>query len=303
MADRLPSLNALRAFECVARHLSVTKAADELHVTPAAVSLQVKALEADLGAKLVRRDGRGLALTTAGRAGLADLGEGFDRLARAARAMRPDRDRHMLTVSVEPSFAATWLVRRLDRFKRDHPGVDVRIDASMDRADFARDSVDLGIRYGTGDYPGLNVVRLFDDEVFPVCAPALMDGIHPLGEPGDLRWHTLLHLDWPPHMGEWPDWSSWLRAAGVDDIDAGRGPHFTDESMALQAAVQGQGVALGNTALVADDLAAGRLVWPFALCLPTMFAYYVVCPEGRADEPTITAFRDWLLAEAASSTV
>ncbi len=300
MADRLPSLNALRAFDCVARHLSVTKAADELHVTPAAVSLQIKALEADLGAKLVRRDGRGLALTTAGRSGLADLGEGFDRLARAARTMRPDRDRQMLTVSVEPSFAATWLVRRLDRFKRDHLGIDVRIDASMDRADFARDGVDVGIRYGTGDYPGLDVVRLFDDEVFPVCAPALMDGVHPLVEPGDLRWHTLLHLDWPPHMGEWPDWSSWLRAAGVDDVDAGPGPHFTDESMALQAAVQGQGVALGNTALVADDLVAGRLVWPFALCLPTMFAYYVVCPEDRADDPTVTAFRNWLLVEAAA---
>jgi len=303
MADRLPSLNALRTFECVARHLSVTKAAGELHVTPAAVSLQIKALEADLGAKLVRRDGRSLVLTDAGRAGLADLGAGFDRLARAARAMRPDRDRRMLTVSVDPSFAATWLVKRLERFKRARPAVDVRIHASMDFADFARDGVDVAIRYGMGYYPGLDVVRLFDDEVFPVCTPALMNGARPLREPGDLRRHTLLHVDWMPHTGEWPDWSSWLRAAGVDDIDAGRGLRFSDESMALQAAVQGQGVALGNTALVADDLAAGRLVWPFALCLPTMFAYYVVCPEGRADEPTITAFRDWLLAEGASSTV
>ncbi len=303
MADRLPSLNALRAFECVARHLSVTKAAGELHVTPAAVSLQIKALEADLGAKLVRRDGRSLALTIAGRAGLADLGEGFDRLARAARAMRPDRDRQMLTVSVEPSFAATWLVKRLEGFKRTRPAIDVRIHASMDCADFARDGVDVAIRYGMGDYPGLDVVRLFDDEVFPVCTPALMNGAHPLREPGDLRRHTLLHVDWVPHMGEWPDWSSWLRAAGVDDIDTGRGLRFTDESMALQAAVQGQGIALGNTALVADDLAAGRLVWPFALCLPTMFAYYIVCPEATADDPGIAGFRDWLLAEAASAVV
>ena len=303
MADRLPSLNALRAFEAVTRHLSVTKAADELHVTPAAVSLQIKALEADLGAKLVRRAGRGLVLTDAGRAGLADLGAGFDRLTRAARAMRPERGRQMLTVSVEPSFAATWLVKRLDGFKRARPAIDVRIDASMDCADFARDGVDIAIRYGAGDYPGLDVVRLFDDEVFPVCAPALMDGDHPLAEPGDLRWHTLLHLDWPPHMGEWPDWSAWLRAAVADDVDVGHGIHFTDESMALQAAVQGQGVALGNTALVADDLEAGRLVWPFELCLPTMFAYFVVCPEDRSDDAAIAAFREWLLAEAASTAV
>ncbi len=301
MADRLPSLNALRAFEAVARHLSVTEAAGELHVTPAAVSLQIKALEADLGAKLVRRAGRGLALTAAGRAGLADLGAGFDRLARAARAMRPGRGRQMLTVSVEPSFAATWLVKRLDAFKRAWPAIDVRIDASMDCADFARDGVDMAIRYGRGKYPGLHVVRLFDDEVFPVCAPGLMGGAHPLGEPGDLRWHTLLHLDWPPNLGEWPDWSTWLRAAGVDDIDADRGLHFTDESMALQAAAQGQGVALGNTALVADDLADGRLVWPFELCLPTMFAYYVVSPENAAGDPTIAAFRDWLLDEVAAA--
>ena len=303
MTHRLPSLNALRAFEAVARHLSISRAADELNVTPAAVSQQVKALEADLGATLLRRVRRELYLTDAAQAGLADLRAGFDRLTRAARRMRGDGERQLLTVRVEPTFAATWLVKRLEGFKQARPAIDVRIHASMDCADFARDGVDVAIRYGMGDYPGLDVVRLFDDEVFPVCTPALMNGAHPLREPGDLRQHTLLHVDWMPHMGEWPDWSSWLRAAGVDDIDTGRGLRFSDESMALQAAVQGQGVALGNTALVADDLAAGRLVWPFSLCLPTMFAYYIVCPKATADDPSIAGFRDWLLAEAASAVV
>lgn len=298
MVDRLPSLNALRAFEAVARHRSIKKAAAELHVTPAAVSQQVKGLEADVGAALLRRLVGGLALTEAGESGLADLREGFGYLTRAVRKMRAKRGRQLLTVSVDPSFAATWLVARLDRFKQAHPEIDLLLEASSASADLARDGIDAAIRYGSGDFPGLHAVRLFGEAVFPVCSPTLLEEPHPLREPADLRWHTLLHLEWTPAKGEWPDWRAWLRAVGVEGIDVERGPRFTEHSMALQAAMEGQGVALGSTALVADALAAGRLVWPFDFCVPTAFAYYLVCLEQRAEEPPIAAFRDWLVAEA-----
>lgn len=271
-------------------------------MTAAAVSQQVKVLEGDLGTKLLRRVNREFLLTDAAQAGLPDLREGFDRLAQAARKMREDNSRRLLTVSVDPSLAATWLVARLDRFREVHPHIDVLLEASMERADFGRDDVDMAIRYGAGDDPGLHVVRLFDEEVFPVCSPRLLEGSHPLREPQDLRHHTLLHLEWTPAKGEWPDWRTWLLAAGVGDIDATRGPRFSQHSMVLQAAVQGQGVALGSTALVTDDLAAGRLVWPFDLCVPTNFAYYIVGPEKTADQPKIVAFRSWLLAEAGRET-
>ncbi|WP_119461947.1 transcriptional regulator GcvA [Rhodospirillaceae bacterium SYSU D60014] len=297
MARRLPSLNALRAFEAVSRHGSIRAAADELHVTPAAVSQQVKALEEGLGVKLLRRAEGGLRLTEAGASGLEDLRAGFDRLSQAARKMRASNAR-LLTVSVDPSLAATWLIARLDRFKQRHPEIDVFLDASSAHVDLTREEIDMAIRYGAGDFPGLHAVRLFEDEVFPVCSPALLEGEHPLREPADLRWHRLLHLEWTPAKGEWPDWRSWLSAAGVESVDVTRGPRFTQHSMVLQAAVQGQGVALGSRALVADDLAAGRLVWPFDLCVPTSFAYYIVCLEAAAEDPRIAAFRDWLLAEA-----
>lgn len=297
MAERLPSLNALRAFEATARHLSLTRAASELHVTPAAISHQIKALEADLGVKLLRRSGREVRLTEAAQAGLAQLREAFDGLAQAARRMRAQAGGRLLTVSVTPSFAATWLVPRLDRFRAAHPEVDLRIHASHRVVDFARDGIDVAIRYGSGDYPGLHAVPLFEESIFPVCSPALVDGPPPLREPADLKGHTLLHVDLGPHHGTWPDWRMWLLAAGADDVDHTRGPRFSEISMALQAAVRGQGVALGSTGLVDDDLAAGRLVWPFDLCMPTDFGYYVVCPEATAGQANVAALREWLIAE------
>ena len=163
--------------------------------------------------------------------------------------------------------------------------------------DFARDGIDVAIRYGSGDYPGLHAVPLFEESIFPVCSPALVDGPAPLREPADLKGHTLLHVDLGPHHGTWPDWRMWLLAAGADDVDHTRGPRFSEISMALQAAVRGQGVALGSTGLVDDDLAAGRLVWPFDLCMPTDFGYYVVCPEESAGQANVAALRDWLIAE------
>lgn len=296
MTERLPSLNALRAFEAVARHLSFSEAAEELHVTQAAVSQQVKALEADLGARLLRRANRRIYLTEAGQAGLADLRVSFDRMARATRKMRADAGRQMLTIRVEPTFAATWLVARLDSFRDACNGVDIRIDASLDLPDFVRDGVDLAIHFGTGNYPGLDIQQLFRDDVFPVCSPRLLEGPKPLREPSDLQHHTLLHLESIPGYSEWPYWRAWLRAAGVENVDVSRGQRFTEHSMALQAAVEGQGVAMATTAIVADDIAKGRLVLPFDLHLTTIFAYYLVWPRDLASQPMIVAFRDWIRA-------
>ena len=299
MLQRLPSLNALRAFEAAARHLSLTKAAAELNVTPAAVSHQLKALEADLGLTLLRRAGATFVPSDAALAGLPDLRAAFDGLAQGVRKIRDHAGGGPLTLSVNPSFASTWLVPRLDHFKAAHPEIDVRLDASTDLVDFARDGIDAAVRYGAGDYPGTQTIRLFRESFFPVCSPALLDGPHPLRAPADLKWHTLIHVDWTSRTGEWPDWHMWLSAAGVTGVDHTRGTRFMQSNLALQAAVAGQGVALGSTALVADHLAAGRLVWPFELCLPTDFGCYFVCPQETAGLPKVAAFRDWLLAEVA----
>ncbi len=298
MNRHLPPLNALRAFEAAGRHLSFTKAAAELHVTPAAISQQLKTLEDSLGVQLFRRLNKALLLTDAGQACLPGLQAGFDRLAEAVKASRARDARRALTVSVAPSFGAKWLVPRLDRFRETHPGVDVRIDASHRLVDFVREDVDIGIRYGPGDYPGLRVDRLLTDEVFPVCSPRLRAGPHPLRIPDDLRWHTLLHVDLATGDPCCPDWRMWLLAAGVGDIDPTRGPQFSLSSMALQAAIEGHGVVLNSRVLVADDLVAGRLIKPFDLSFPVSFAYYVVCPETTADQPRIAAFREWVMAEA-----
>lgn len=297
MTRRLPPLNALRAFEAAGRHLSLTKAAEELHVTPAAIGHQIKALEDYLGVPLFRRLNRGLLLTDAGQACLPGLREGFDRLAAAVERARTQHQRRPLTVSVAPSFAAKWLVPRLERFREAHPGIDVRIDASTRLVDFQGEDIDLGIRYGPGNYSGLHVERLLTEEVFPVCSPHLLKGTHPLRIPADLRWHTLLHVDTDIQDSPWPDWTTWLLSAGVSDIDATRGPRFSLSSMAVQTAIEGHGVVLGSSVLVADDLAAGRLIRPFEHSTPVNFAYYLVCLETRAEQPRIAAFRDWLLTE------
>ena len=311
MARRLPPLNALRAFEVAARHLSFTKAADELSVTQAAISHQVKALEAHLGLKLFRRLNRGLLLTEEGQICLATAREAFDRIAETAERVRANERRATLTVSVLPSFASKWLVPRLGRFRLAHADIDVRVAPDERLVDFARDDVDMGIRYGNGRYPGLHTVWLMEEEVFPVCSPALRSGGHPLSAPSDLAHHTLLHDE--GHDG----WRTWLLAAGLPEIDPTRGPIFTDSSHLVEAAVEGQGVALARGALAAADLSAGRLTRPFALGLPAVadlyagrltrpfalglpaaFAYYVVCPEATAETPKVKAFTAWLLDEA-----
>ncbi len=292
MARRLPPLNALRAFEAAARHLSFTRAAGELNVTQAAISHQVKALEAGLGVTLFRRLNRRLLLTDAGQAYLPDVRDSFDRLAEATERLTARDRAGVLTVSVLPSFAARWLVPRLSAFREAYPDIDVLITPSNDIIDFARDDVDVAIRYGEGNWPGLRADRMMTEDIFPVCSPKLLEGPRPLKSPDDLRHHTLLHDDMRI------TWRTWFLAAGVEAIDSTRGPAFTDSGMVIQAAVEGHGVALGRSALATTDLAAGRLVKPFDISLPANFAYYVVSPEAAAGRPKIAAFRDWALDTA-----
>lgn len=293
MARKLPPLNALRAFESAARHLSFTRAAEELHVTQAAVSHQVKSLEEYLGIKLFRRFNRSLLLTDEGQAYLPMMTKAFDLMSDATTRLIKRDPAGPLTVSVLPSFAARWLVPRLGRFHRAHPEIDLRIDPAPGLVDFARGDVDIGIRYGRGVYPRLRSDRLLDEDIFPVCSPALMEGEHPLRVPGDLAYQTLLHDD--GHG----DWRTWLLAAQVEQVDPNRGMVFTDSSMLIEAAKRGQGVALARSVLAQDEIDEGTLVRPFGqMSVPAEYAYYIVCPEDTADQPKIVAFREWMLAEA-----
>ncbi len=292
MARSLPPLNGLRAFEAAARHMSFTRAAEELSVTQAAVSHQVKALEARLGVQLFRRASRSLILTEDGQRYLPDVRGAFDLIATATTRLRKQDSVGMLTVSVTASFGSKWLVPRLPRFRELQPEIDVRVHAADELVDFSRGSVDMAIRYGRGNWPDLHAMELFNETFFPVCSPQLLAGPRPLREPSELRHHTLLHEDLMAI-----DWAVWLRTAGVQGVDPTRGPVFSHANMSLQAAADGQGVALGRSPLADDDLAAGRLVRLFEVSLPGDWAYHIVCPRATADRPKIVAFRDWLLAE------
>ena len=298
MIRRLPPLKSLRAFEAAARHLSFTKAAAELNVTQAAISHQVKTLEEALQIQLFRRFNRRLMLTDAGQTYLPALTAALDQIDAATRRLRADDDTGNLKISVATSLAAKWLLPRLARFRARYPDIDVLVSASDRLVDFARDDVDLGIRYGRGVYPGLRTDKLMQDTVFPVCSPALQQGPPPLRRPADLKHHTLLHEEWGERINA-PDWRAWLAAAGVDDVNPDRGPGYSHSSLALQAAIDGQGVALARSSLVGLDLESGRLVHPFGPVLPTDYACYVVSPIATAERPKIKAFREWLLEQAA----
>ncbi len=298
---RLPPLNALRAFEAVARHSSFARAARELHVTKAAVAQQVRALEQQIGARLVERNGRGLRLTEAGAAGAAPLTDAFALIAKSARAMREGNGRRFLIINSAPSFAATWLVGRIGKFKARHPETDVLIDANP--IDDALDSgaADALIRWGAAEFPHLASTLLFKEDVFPVCAPKLIAGDDPLRSPEDLARHTLLHLDWNPAHASWPAWSGLAQGYGRAKVEARHGVFFNDMAMTLRAAAQGQGVALTSFAIAADDLAAGRLIAPFKLSVATPFGYYFLCRPDLAGAPRIKALREFLSEEAAPS--
>ncbi len=293
----LPSLNGLRAFEAAARHLSFTRAAAELNVTQTAISHQIRRLEAQLGLRLFQRRNRGLALTREAQDYLPAVRAAFEDLRRATeRLQRPGRDR-LLIVSTMASLAAKWLLPRLAQFQEANPGIEVRISSSSQLVDFRREEVDLAIRYGRGRWPGLDARWLMAEDIFPVCSPALLKGAKPLRRPEDLAQHTLIHGSLTRE-----DWQVWLTAAGLPTALATRpGLTFDLSLMALQAAIDGLGVALGRSAFVEGDIEAGRLVVPFAMKLPAEAGYYVVAPEETADQPKIALFRDWLIAAAAKN--
>jgi LysR family transcriptional regulator, glycine cleavage system transcriptional activator len=292
MSRSLPPLNALRAFEAAARHLSFTTAASELNVTQAAVSHQIKALEERLGLKLFRRVGRNLLLSDAAQAYLPEIAAAFDRIAGATRRLHQYDAAGVLSATVLPSFAAKWLLPRLGRFRAAHPEIDLRISSSVETVDLMREDFDIALRAGSGDYPGMRADAILSESFFPVCSPALLAGPLPLRAADDLRHHTLLH-DEPRDL-----WQLWFKMVGIADIDATRGPGFSDSGMLIWAAIEGQGVAIAKGTLAADDLRAGRLVRPFDQSMPADFSYWLVCPEASADRPKIVAFREWLLAEA-----
>ncbi|MBE1283995.1 MAG: transcriptional regulator GcvA [Rhodobacteraceae bacterium] len=296
---RLPPLKSLQFFESAARQLSFSKAADELNVTPAAVSQQIRQLEEYLGVPLFRRLTRAVELTEEARAALPLITEGFDTLAEAVERLSADEASGLLTVSSAPTFAIKWLVQRLPQFSALHPDIDVRLDASLETRNFTRDGIDIAIRLGQGDYPGLHSTRIFEEAVSPVCSPRLLEGPNPLRTPDDLRHHQLLHVDWGAIGLQSPDWEMWLRASGVEGVDTRHGPRFTVESIAIEAAITGSGVALISHAAVAEDLKSGRLVKPFDLTLKTDLAYWLVCPPEQLRRARVRAFADWLLAEAA----
>jgi LysR family transcriptional regulator, glycine cleavage system transcriptional activator len=299
MSRRLPPLNALRAFEAAARHLSFTRAAADLSVTQAAISHQIKSLEEHLGLPLFRRLNRALMLTEAGQTLFPAVRDALDGLAQATDRLRERESGGTLTVSTLPSFAVKWLVPRMSRFQDRHPDIDLRISAKEHLVDFARDDIDVAIRFGAGTWSGLTAEWLAEEVLTPVCSPALLPGLRC---PADLTHATLLHEDMLPLAG-FPTWETWLTAAGVGGVDAHRGPRFSHTHLMLQAAMAGRGVACGLLLFAGDDLAAGRLVEPFDFRLPTRFSYYLVFPPAAADRPKIRAFREWVKSEIADPPV
>jgi LysR family transcriptional regulator, glycine cleavage system transcriptional activator len=294
MARRLPALNALRAFEAAARHESFTRAAEELCVTQGAVSHQVKALELELGVKLFNRERQRLVITDAGREYLTVLRDALDRIALGTERLLQRQKAGVLTVSTSPDFAAKWLVHRLGRFAEAHPEIDLRVSATLHHVDFAREDVDLAVRHGDGNWPGLEAVRMSPEELFAVCSPKLLAGRARLKKPADILKLPLLHLN------DRRGWSRWLEAAGVAHSELTQGPILNRDSMVIDAAVDGQGVVLTRTTLAAWDLINGRLVRPFAVTLRTTKNYWIVCPKATASLPKVALFRDWLLSEAAA---
>src|SRR3954454_11233377 len=292
MRQRLPPLNALKAFEAAARYESFTRAAEELCVTQGAVSHQVKALEAELGIKLFNRERQRLVITGAGRDYLTVVRDALDRIALGTERLLQRQNTGVLTVSTSPDFAAKWLVHRLGDVAEAHPEIDLRVSATLHHVDFAREEVDLAVRHGDGNWPGLDTVRLSAEQLFAVCSPKLVSGKRRINKPADILKFPLIHMD------SRADWKNWFQEAGLDDAAATHGPVLNRASMVIDAAINGQGIALARTTLAAWDLLKGHLARPFSLSLPLSKSYWIICPKVTATLPKIVTFRDWLLAEA-----
>lgn len=294
-------LNALRAFEASARHQSFSLAAQELNVTPAAVGQLVRTLEDWLGSPLFVRSTSGrarLVTTEVAEQALPDIRAGLERLAVGLERLRSGSAGGVLTVTVSPAFAAKWLLPRIERFQAAWPETDLRLDTSLKPVDFVAQRIDVGVRYGRGLWPGLAAEKLMDEEVYPVCAPALL-ATATLQAPGDLRGQVLIHDQSVDTSTGFASWQAWLRHAGVQGVPTDRGLRINNSAAVLQAAIDGQGVALARSVMAHDDLAAGRLVRLFPqVRLESALAYYVVYRPECIAQPKVAAFRDWLLREA-----
>ncbi len=298
MLTRNPPFAALRALEAAARHLNFTRVAEELNVTQSAVSHQIRHLEELWGLKLFDRPPRGLVLTRAGQALAPVVRRFLDDLERTLDTLQTEHRRAPLRVDMLQSFSLKWLVPRLGGFHDEHPDIDVWISTHDELINFSTQDVDVAIRLGQGEYPGLHSNLLLREYVFPVCSPAFMKDQEPLVDPVDLLSSSLLlRLGDPAH----PNWQDWFAKAGVDGATLIEGSRFPDSNMALQAAMDGQGVALARSAHVCADLKAGRLVRLFDVDYPSSVSYYLVCPEVTAQKSHIQAFRQWLLAEASAA--
>ncbi|MCP4877506.1 MAG: transcriptional regulator GcvA [Gammaproteobacteria bacterium] len=286
----MPPLNSLKCFEAAGRLMSFTAAAKELNVTQAAISHQIKVIEGFLGLSLFQRYPRRLALTEPGKALLPEVIEAFDRLSLAIGALGNEQYSNLLSVRLAPSFAAKWLSPRLKYFWLQYPEIDLCLYHAHAAVDFEREEIDIAVTYGKGDWPGVVVDKLLSLDFFPVCAPAFMHNDKPLNDVNNLRYYTLLH------DANYECWHGWLNLAGVEGINADKGTIIDDTNVLIQAAIDGQGIALGSTPLVEDHLEAGRLIKPFDIELVNDFCYYVVCPQSHLKNPAVIAFKEWLLS-------
>jgi LysR family glycine cleavage system transcriptional activator len=299
---RLPPLQSLRAFDAAARHLSFTKAAEELFVTQGAISQQVRQLEEFLGFKLFHRLPRQIYLTEEGAQLAHATTAGFSRISDEIKRLMRVEETGVVTVSVLQSFAVKWLVPRLGHFREAYPDIDVRIHADDRLVDLHTESIDLAVRFGSGKYPNLHCELLMHDEWFPVCSPAYLANNPGLQTPQDIAGYQLLHdatveMDHPYAA----NWAFWLDAVGVTGVDVSRGLRFNSGDMVIQAALIGQGLGIARTSLAAFDLKAGNLVRPFAQSVASSGAYYLVYPEEHLKRPRVLAFVSWLKEEVAAT--
>ncbi|HWK72536.1 MAG TPA: transcriptional regulator GcvA [Burkholderiaceae bacterium] len=295
MAPRIPPLNPLRTFEVAARHLSFIRAADELSVTAAAVSHQIRVLEGSLGVKLFSRNNGVLALTDIGQAYLPAIQQAFRQVLDATDLLHRHKDISVLKINASPTFSVKWLLPRLEGFFHRYPDIDLKLSTSNHLIDFSREDLDLVIRYGHGNYPGMRSERCFSVEAVPVCSPRLLAERGAPGKPADLQHYPLLH-DGSDHTH--PNWRSWFEHVGCHDVDTSRGPTFWPSHLVIDAAIDGLGVALIKRAWIEQDLAEGRLVQLFDTSLPVSYAYYISYPEARSASPAIRSFVDWVQSQA-----
>lgn len=298
---RLPPLNSIRAFEATARHLSFSKAADELNVTPGAVSQQVKVLEDYLNLKLFKRKNRMILLTDEAQICLPSLSEGLDKLSQGIESIRQQSNEKSLTITVSPTLASRWLMSRLTGFQKQFPNINVCIDASNEMTDIINDDIDVAIRFGTGEYPGLETDYLFSLNVIPVCKPSLLEGENGIKTPKDLKNHKLLHANSDYFITEDDnqiDWKMWFENQNINDIDVGNGLHFSQYNLLIEAAIRGQGVALVGDIVIDDELKSGQLVKPFEdTDIPVNFAYHLAYSKNKTNLSRVKTFRQWLLNE------